>query len=160
MSLVGFKAQNHVQQVLVNGPRDDVDDRGTTPEVFDPLHERFGFTVDVAAAPHNAKLRALLHDRAGRPGAVLGGRARLVQPALQRHRAVGGEGATFSGAELVVMLLPANRTEQRWWQRTSSPTATSRAGCGASSCRAGSASSSPARSTSARTSARRSAAAC
>ena len=56
MSLVGFKAQNHAQQVLVNGPRSHVDDRGTTPEVFDPIHEAYGFTVDVAAAEHNAKL--------------------------------------------------------------------------------------------------------
>jgi hypothetical protein len=41
MSLVGFRAQNHEQQVLIRGPRDDVDDRGTTDDVFGPLHERF-----------------------------------------------------------------------------------------------------------------------
>lgn len=56
MTLVGFKAQNHQQQTLVRVARSHVDDRGTTLEVFEPLHERFGFTLDVAASPQNAKL--------------------------------------------------------------------------------------------------------
>src|SRR5688572_7656964 len=56
MALVGFKAQNHVQQVNTRGASDEVDDRGTHPTDFDPLDARFGgFTLDVAAAPHNAK---------------------------------------------------------------------------------------------------------
>lgn len=52
MSLVGFQARNHPQQKA----KASVDDRGTTPEVFDPLNERFSFTVDVAATAENAKL--------------------------------------------------------------------------------------------------------
>ena len=32
MSLVGFRAQNHPQQVLVHTPRTHIDDRGTLPE--------------------------------------------------------------------------------------------------------------------------------
>lgn len=48
--LVGFKAQNHPQQPK----RDDVDDRASTPEVFEAIAKRLGpFTIDVAAAPHN-----------------------------------------------------------------------------------------------------------
>jgi phage N-6-adenine-methyltransferase len=56
MSLVGFKARNHKQQVGKRGANPFVDDRETTPEVFKPLHERFRFTIDVAASAANAKL--------------------------------------------------------------------------------------------------------
>lgn len=56
MSLVGFHARNHRQQVGKRGPRPDVDDRATTPEDFAPLHERFDFTIDVAASAANTKL--------------------------------------------------------------------------------------------------------
>ena len=55
MSVVGYKARNHPQQVASHGARPDIDDRATPPEVFGPLHERFGFTVDVAASAANAK---------------------------------------------------------------------------------------------------------
>ncbi len=56
MTLVGFRAQNHRQQVGRRGARPEVDNLATTLEVFGPLHERFAFTIDVAALPHNAKL--------------------------------------------------------------------------------------------------------
>jgi phage N-6-adenine-methyltransferase len=56
VSLVARPAENHPQQVAKRGRSVYVDDRETTPEVFDPLHERFGFTIDVAASADNAKL--------------------------------------------------------------------------------------------------------
>ena len=55
MSLVGFKGQNHPQQTGKRGARPEVDNLETPWEFFTPLHERFGFTIDVAALPHNAK---------------------------------------------------------------------------------------------------------
>jgi phage N-6-adenine-methyltransferase len=116
MSLVGFKAQNHEQQVLVHGPRSHVDDRGTTADVFDPLHERFGFTVDVAAAAHNAKLpRYYTIEDDGLVQSWAGERVWCNPPysKIEPWCAKAWE----SGAQLVVMLLPANRTEQGWWQR-------------------------------------------
>jgi phage N-6-adenine-methyltransferase len=120
VSLVGFKAQNHVQQVLVNGPRKDVDDRGTTAEVFDPLHERFRFTVDVAAAAHNAKVgRYYSIEADGLAQSWDGERVWCNPPYSDIEPWV--EKANGSDAELVVMLLPANRTEQGWWQRQVEP---------------------------------------
>lgn len=120
MSLVRFKAQNHEQQVLVRGPRSDVDDRGTTAEVFDPLHERFAFTIDVAAAEHNAKLpRYFTIEQDGLEQSWEGERVfcnppySAIEPWVRK--------AHTSGAEVVVMLLPANRTEQGWWQREVEP---------------------------------------
>jgi phage N-6-adenine-methyltransferase len=119
VSLVGFKAQNHGQQVGKRGARDAVDDRGTPPELFDPLMGRFGFTLDVAAAAHNAKCprwfgveaNGLEQPWTGRvwcnpPYSNLGA---WVQKAWDEWR-VGGR------PELIVMLLPANRPEQDWWQ--------------------------------------------
>lgn len=120
MSLVGFKAQNHAQQVMVHGPRSHVDDRETTPEVFEPLHARFGFTVDVAAAAHNAKLpRFYSIEDDGLAQSWAGERVWCNPPYSKIEPWV--EKAWGSGAELVVMLLPANRTEQGWWQRQVEP---------------------------------------
>lgn len=57
MTLTGFKAKNHPQQIGTRGALDEVDDRGTEPEFVRGLEERFGkpFTLDVAAAAHNTK---------------------------------------------------------------------------------------------------------
>ena len=120
MSLVGFKARNHVQQVGKRGANPKVDDRATAPEVFGPLHERFGFTIDVAALPHNAKLpRYFTPEDDGLAQSWAGERVWCNPPyssiepwVVKAHEAE---------ADLVVMLLPANRTEQGWWQRHVEP---------------------------------------
>lgn len=120
MSLVGFKAQNHPQQADKRGPRDAVDDRATAPEVFGPLHERFRFTLDVAARPHNAKLeRYFTPEQDGLAQPWTGERVFCNPPYSSIEPWV--RKAWISGAELVVMLLPANRTEQGWWQRHIEP---------------------------------------
>ena len=120
MSLIGFKAQNHPQQPK----KDQVDDRGTDPEFFARMVERFGpFTVDVAAAAHNAKCeRYYTIDDDGLAQSWAGERVWCNPPysdigAWVRkawdERLMPG---TAPLPELIVMLLPANRTEQRWWQ--------------------------------------------
>ena len=117
MSLVGFHARNHRQQTGKRGADPKVDDRATTPEVFDPLHERFGFTVDVAAATHNAKLARFFSIEDDGLAQPWGGGERVwcnppysnIGPWIQKAWAEGD-------AEIIVMLLPANRTEQAWWQ--------------------------------------------
>lgn len=115
MSLVGFRGKNHPQQVAVAGARLSVDDRATPPELFGPLHERFGFTLDACASPHNAKLpryRSIEDD--GLTTDWTGERVWCNPPYSNIRPWV--EKAANSDAELVVMLLPANRTEQGWWQ--------------------------------------------
>lgn len=120
LSLVNFKAKNHPQQSGKRGPRPEVDDRATAPEVFGPLHERFRFTVDVAALPHNAKLeRHFTPDVDGLAQSWAGERVWCNPPYSSIEPWV--VKAWDSGAELVVMLLPANRTEQGWWQRHIEP---------------------------------------
>lgn len=116
MSLVGFKAQNHRQQVGKRGAKPNVDDRATTRDVFDPLHERFGFTIDVAASAENTQLpRFWTVDEDGLAQDWSGERVWCNPPYSDIEPWVAK--AHESGAELVVMLLPANRTEQGWWQR-------------------------------------------
>jgi len=120
MSLVGFHARNHRQQVSKRGPNPDVDDRATTFEDFYPLHERFEFTIDVAASAHNAKLpRFYSLEEDGLAQDWSGERVWCNPPYSNIEPWV--EKAHGGGAELVVMLLPANRTEQGWWQRHVEP---------------------------------------
>jgi phage N-6-adenine-methyltransferase len=120
MSLVRFKGSNHPQQTSTRGVRPDIDCRATDPLLFEVFNRRWHFTVDVAALPHNAKLErfyspaddGLTQDWAGE-------RVWCNPPYSDIEPWV--EKAWASDAELVVMLLPANRTEQGWWQRHVEP---------------------------------------
>lgn len=145
MSLVGFKARNHPQQAV----RDDVDDRRTLPELFDPLHARHRFTVDVAASKDNAILPRYFARPGTPPRCMWAADGECGSRGCERcpHGGSGPAGIDglaqswrgervwcnppFSrpdlwvrkawsemrrGCELVVMLLPANRCEQKWWQ--------------------------------------------
>jgi len=121
MSLVGFQAQNHRQQVAKRGAKPEVDNLETTPEMFEPLHRRFRFTIDVAALPHNAKMpRYLTPEDDGLTQSWAGERVwcnppySTIEPWAEKAR-------MEVDAEIVVLLLPANRTEQGWWQRQVEP---------------------------------------
>ena len=120
MSLVGFEPRNHPQQVGKRGGLSSVDDRATPPEVFDPLHERFRFTVDVAAAEHNAKLERFFDEGADGLVQSWDGERVWCNPPYSDIRPW-LEKAWVSAAEIVVMILPANRTEQAWWQELVEP---------------------------------------
>lgn len=116
MTLVGFKGQNHQQQLIARGVKLDVDERTSPPEVVEALGRRFGgFTVDACALPRNAKCaRFWTPDDDGLEQDWTGERVwcnppySTIEPWVVK--------ANASAAELVVMLLPANRTEQGWWQ--------------------------------------------
>jgi len=101
-------------------PYESPDDRAIPQERFDELHSRFCFTVDVAATPENAKLpRFYTIDDNGLERDWIGERVYCNPPYSQIRPWV--EKAGTSGAELVVMVLPANRTEQPWWQELVEP---------------------------------------
>lgn len=137
MALTGFKAQNHPQQTGKRGAKPDVDNLSTPPEVFDPLNERFGFTLDACALTNNAKLPRFFtpeQDGLSQPWT----RERVwcnppysdIEPWLEkawtewrREREPDDElrRMVHVRPELIVMLLPANRTEQGWWQRQVEP---------------------------------------
>ncbi len=125
MSLVNFRAQNHPQQVKKTGAKDAVDDRETPPEIFRPLDAEHRFTMDVAASAENAKCPAYYTVESN--GLVLpwGGRVWCNPPysniGAWVEKAWTEMLARAGGSEVIVMLLPSNRTEQKWWQEKVEP---------------------------------------
>ena len=117
MTLVGFKSTNHPQQTGARGARDDVDDRGTRWDEFNPISERFGgFTLDVAAAEHNAKCDNYFTREDNGLIQPWSGRVWCNPPYSDLKSWVGKAWMELPNCETIVMLVPANRTEQKWWQ--------------------------------------------
>lgn len=120
MSLVGFKAQNHRQQTGRRGALDKVDDRRTPRELFDEVNAEFHFTLDAAASAENALcdhyysresdgLTSPWYDH----NTWVNPPYSDIRPWVEKARE---EAARPDGPFVIVMLLPANRTEQAWWQ--------------------------------------------
>jgi phage N-6-adenine-methyltransferase len=126
VSVVGYRAQNHPQQVGKRGADPDVDDRAITMEDFAPLHARFRFTVDAAATAANARLdRFWTAENDALSLSWAGERVwcnpPYSHPSLGRWVGKAWQEWYFDPAELIVMLVPANRTEQQWWQQEVEP---------------------------------------
>lgn len=120
MSLVNFKARNHPQRSRKRGADDATDDRRTPRELFDGLHATHRFTVDAAASAANALLpRYWTVADDGLAQSWIGERV-WCNPPYSNLEAWARKART-GGAECVVLLLPANRTEQGWWQREVEP---------------------------------------
>lgn len=124
MSLVGFKATNHPQQTEKRGASDTVDERITPDDLFAKLDREFGpFTLDAAANAQNTKCPAFFDLSSNGLWQSWGGHRVWCNPPYSSI----GEWvekallATDTGCEIVVLLLPANRTEQGWWQRLVEP---------------------------------------
>lgn len=123
MSIVGFKARNHPQQVEKRGASDTVDERITPDSLFDPLHSVFQFTLDAAANATNRRVPRFYslensgldaswereHVWCNPPYSAI---RPWVEKAWAEHKA---------GCPLIVMLIPANRSEQPWWQELIEP---------------------------------------
>lgn len=122
MSLVGFRAENHPQQIAVRTARPEVDDRATDPVLFATLTARFNFTLDVAAAPHNTKCdRYFTRTDNGLIQPWRGERVWCNPPYSDIEPWLEKAWLECDVTDLIVMLLPANRTEQGWWQRWIEP---------------------------------------
>lgn len=123
MSLVGYRGQNHPQQTDKRGALDEVDDRGTHPIHFAEFEAEFGpFTLDVAAAAHNAKCAAWfgrLED--GLAQSWAGHRVWCNPPYSDLAAWVEKAWREWPRTDGILMLLPANRPEQPWWQRWVEP---------------------------------------
>ena len=123
---MSFVSRNHPQQVGVRGALDEVDDRGTPQDFFDEMTRRFGpFTLDVAAAPHNAKCEQYYtraEDGLLQPwhtGAQEWGEIVWCNPPYSDMAAwIKKAWNEWDSGRVrrIVMLAPANRTEQAWWQ--------------------------------------------
>jgi phage N-6-adenine-methyltransferase len=126
VSQAGIRPQNHPKQIrtrksnlsLFGDPTDGVDDRRTPRSLFDHLHERFRFTVDAAASADNALLPRFWTKGADALRLDWTGERVWCNPpysAIPDWVTKASTEAAY-GCPLVVMLLPADRTEQPWWQ--------------------------------------------
>ena len=112
MSAVGYRT------------RPDPDSRAITAGDFAPLHQRFGFTIDAAASDENARLPRHWTEsddalRQSWAGERVWANPPWSHPNLERWVVKGHLEA--GGAGLIVMLMPANRTGQGFWQRHVAP---------------------------------------
>jgi phage N-6-adenine-methyltransferase len=125
MSVVGYKARNHPQQVSAHGPRKDVDERTIPADDFAPLDKRFQFTIDAAATAENTRLpRYWTEADNALEQSWTGERVWCNPPYSHPNLSLWVQKAWYEwrrGASLIVMLVPANRTEQEWWQRWVEP---------------------------------------
>lgn len=124
MSLVGFQAQNHPQQIAARGgPDEAADDRATTLQDFGRFDEALGpFTLDVAAADYNTKCaRFFTCDDDGLRQSWAGERVWCNPPYSNIAPWVEKAWAEYETADGIAMLLPANRTEQLWWHQMVEP---------------------------------------
>lgn len=118
MSLVGFKIANHPQQVAKRGAKDTVDERITPAWLFDSYNARFSFTLDPAANSANAKTAKFFDlESDGLAQSWAPHRVWCNPPYSNIPAWVAKAHAELAaGCPVIVMLLPANRTEQGWWQ--------------------------------------------
>lgn len=128
MTLIGYRSANHPQQVAKRGARPEIDDRAIRDKDFVPLHEWYRFTIDAAASDSNAKLlRYWTREENALFQSWAGERVWCNPPYSDIESWIGkawDEWTKTSIAdrpELIVMLLPANRTEQGWWQTLVEP---------------------------------------
>lgn len=123
VSLVGFKGKNHPQQTRRWGVGDTVDDRATHPGDFEGFDREFGpFTVDVAAAQHNTKCDRFYDREAdGLTQSWAGETVWCNPPYSDIAPWIEKAWAEHVDANRIVMLLPGNRAEQRWWQTMVEP---------------------------------------
>jgi phage N-6-adenine-methyltransferase len=127
MNMLGFNARNHPSQTAKHGADDEIDDRGTEPALVAEIAARLGgpFTLDVAAAPHNAKC-ARFYTRADNgleqpwPGRIWANPP-YSHPNLGLFLRKAWSEWNAGRPELIAMLLPANRVEQPWWQELVEP---------------------------------------
>lgn len=85
----------------------------TPPEVFEPLHDEFAFTLDACATAHNAKLPRFYTEQQDGLAQSWAGERVFMNPPYGREIYAWTRKARDSGV-LVVGLLPAS-TDLAWW---------------------------------------------
>lgn len=90
------------------------DDRGTPPELFWRLHQEFGFTLDACASDDNALLPR--YNTEERPDRYSWVEERVFCNPPFSALETWVKRAHYCESATVCMLIPANRTEQPFWQ--------------------------------------------
>lgn len=122
MSLVGYHPQNHPQQTRYAGSKRHVDDRALPQDLWQLLiQNRYALTIDAAAAAHNAKLPRYWTEEDNALEQSWAGERIYCNPPYSAIGPWVRKAWSETEAEIIVMLLPANRTEQTWWQEEIEP---------------------------------------
>jgi phage N-6-adenine-methyltransferase len=126
VTLIGHRAQNHPQQTDARGALDDVDDRRTPPDLLAECARLAGvesFDLDVAASAENAKAPRFYSVDDDGLRHIWPGRVWCNPPYSNCEPWVekAWHELGWERPEVIAMLLPANRTEQGWWQRQVEP---------------------------------------
>ncbi|WP_081343364.1 DNA N-6-adenine-methyltransferase [Mycobacteroides chelonae] len=119
-----FKAKSHRDHAEARGGSDcQIDDRATTASDFARFDAALGpFTLDVAAAAHNTKCaRYFTFEMNGLTQSWAGERVWCNPPYSRIGAWVEKAWREHQGTDGIAMLLPANRTEQGWWQQMVEP---------------------------------------
>ena len=122
MTLSLFKPKNHPQQIEKRGVVDSVDERFTPADLYREFDSRFHFTLDAAASLENAKC-SLFYDREtdGLRSPWAGHRVWCNPPYSDIEPWLKKAHAEHPNCPAIVLLLPANRTEQPFWHRWIEP---------------------------------------
>lgn len=116
MSLVGVRAKNHHQQVTRRGPDQRVNTRTTPEAVWQSVETEFGpFTLDAAASKENTRCEAYFDLEADGLVRVWSGKVWCNPPYSDLAHWVAKAADEAKHCQVIVMLIPANRTEQKWW---------------------------------------------
>lgn len=98
-----------------------MDARETPPDLWAELNGRFGFTVDVAATPANAKCHRYWTAETDGLAQPWAGEYVWCNPPFSNIAPWVRKAWSEAGALLIVMIIPANRTERWWWQQEIEP---------------------------------------
>ncbi len=124
MSLIGFAPTNHPQQVGKRGASDTVDERITPQWLFDELDAVHHFTLDAAANVKNTKCAKFFDLESDGLNQSWTGERVWCNPPYSNIAAWVEKAAGYAASSLCplsVLLLPANRTEQKWWHASIEP---------------------------------------
>lgn len=118
MSVLGYK--NRVAQPA-SRPAPSTDLWATHPAMFAAYDQRFGFTVDVAAIATNAKCARFYTPAEDGLRQSWAAERVWCNPPYSRIGPWVRKAWAETSADVIVMLVPANRTEQGWWQQLVEP---------------------------------------
>jgi phage N-6-adenine-methyltransferase len=122
--MLRVRALNHPQQLARRGPADHVDDRRTPPDLLAEcaaLAGVDGWDLDAAASAANTKAECWHDVDADGLRQPWHGRVWCNPPFSGLDRWAAKATAEATRCTVIALLLPANRTEQRWWQEVIEP---------------------------------------